>query len=51
MGNISIQLPFYFSKTGLLRRSLIVRLERFAKSAPRDVLLEQCLVLMLSKEF
>ena len=37
VGNTSIQLASTFSKTGRLRISLIVRLKRSAKTAPRNV--------------
>ena len=37
VGKISIQLAFTLSKTGLLTRSLLVRLKRSAKTAPSDV--------------
>ena len=37
MVKISTRLPSPFSKTGRLRRSLIVRVKRSAKTAPNDV--------------
>ena len=40
MGMTSIQLPSPFSKTGRLRRSLIVLLKRSAKTAPYELFLE-----------
>ena len=36
---------------GLLRRFLIVRLKRSAKTSPRFVFLEECLMLFLFKKF
>ena len=50
-GKTSIQLPSHFSKTGLLRRSLIVRLNLSAKRAPNELFLEYCLKILLFKNF
>ena len=51
VGNISIHLPSPFSKTGRLGRFLIVRLNLSAKTAPKEVFLEKCLMLLLFKKF
>ena len=40
VGKTSIRLASPFSKTGLLSRSLIVRLKRSAKTAPYELFLE-----------
>ena len=37
VGKISIQFPPPFPKTGFLRRRLLVRLERSAETAPKEV--------------
>ena len=40
VGKTSIQQPSHFSKTGFLRRSLILRLNLSAKTAPYEIFLE-----------
>ena len=44
LGIISTQLEHNFSKTGILRRSVIARLNLSAKTAPGYVFLEYCLM-------
>ena len=51
MDNSSVHLLSTFSKTGLLRRSLIVRLNLPAKTAPKNVSLEKCLILLIFEKF
>ena len=46
VGKTSVQLASLRSKTGLSRRSLIVRLKRSTKTAARLVFLEKCLLLL-----
>ena len=48
-GNTTTQLPSHFSKTGFLRRSLIVRLIVPAKTTPTKVFPEHILRLLLFK--
>ena len=51
MGKTSIQKPSLFSKTCLLKRSLIILLSFSAKTAPKDLRLENNLVSLLFENF
>ena len=47
VGNKSIKLASRFSKIDFSRRSLIVQLSFSAKTAPNELFLEECLMLLL----
>ena len=49
MGNTSIQLPSPRSKTGSLRRVLMLLLLRSEKTAPMDIFLEYLLIFLVFK--